>query len=266
MVRWKLFLVVIIFLSFYGEANQSTINPKYKVEKFTMWSDEVKDSFTVYVSSYSNQGGKYLKAVYYLDATLNSGFYMRKELLNSNNPQLNSIYIGIAHIGDYHIKRRRDFIPPPFDSLATQNLNFAQGEKFYKFLTKKLIPTLNAKYKMKPENSLIGHSLGGLFTIYALTRNESVFSKYYSLSPSAWINYYDIIKCIDKDKSKFGDHKTLVLMKGGLEFFNKINTGNQLLNNSLTKHQKGLKLTTKSFQMKGHNGYVNEAIKWILLQ
>jgi len=259
-------MVALLLLFLFVSAKNTTIqHSKYQNRVFKVWSGEVKDSFIIYVSNFTNSAQKPTRAVYYLDAKLNSGYYVREELAKLTHPDLNTWYIGIAHMGDYHVKRRRDFIPPK-DGSGSGDPNFGHGETFYTYLTKKLIPLIEKKYQIKPRNHLVGHSLGGLFAVYALTKNESFFTTYYSLSPSIWINYYAIIKRIENQKAKYGSAKTLVLMNGNLEYYNKISQGNAVLRRTLSTHQKELKLITRIYPLKGHNGYVKDAIKWIINQ
>lgn len=266
MVNLKILIIVLSFVTCFGIGNKTGEELHYNETRYVVWSENVQDSFLVYVSYLANPKKKIDNALYYLDADLKSGNYLRKHLKSPNSLQANYIYVGIAHIGDYHIKRRRDFIPPPFDTTGYQDVNFGQAEKFYTFLTKELMPDIETNYKIKPKNQIIGHSLGGLFSIFALTKNDSLFSKFYCLSPSIWINYYDILKNIENNRYDFGKNKTLYLMQGGLEFYNKIKKGNRMLKNTLKKNKNNLKVVSINYPMSGHNGYVNKAIEWILEQ
>ena len=44
------------------------------------------------------------------------------------------------------------------------------------------------------QKSLYGHSFGGLFTLYALLKNDGVFSNFFIASPSLWWGGSEILK------------------------------------------------------------------------
>jgi predicted alpha/beta superfamily hydrolase len=50
-----------------------------------------------------------------------------------------------------------------------------EGHKFLGFLTTELIPYTNKSYPSNGINTLWGHSLGGMFTMYALLTEPAVF-------------------------------------------------------------------------------------------
>lgn len=75
----------------------------------------------------------------------------------------------------------RDFTP------AVQNGPPGTGnaEKFLSFIKKELIPYIDSKFRTKKDDRvLVGSSLGGLFTLYALYSDPSLFSRYILTSPA----------------------------------------------------------------------------------
>jgi predicted alpha/beta superfamily hydrolase len=61
------------------------------------------------------------------------------------------------------------------------------AEKYLRFICEELIPLIDSKYATNPENrTLLGHSLGGLFTLYALFQHPETFNRYIAGSPSLW--------------------------------------------------------------------------------
>ena len=79
------------------------------------YSNSVGDSFEIYISlPASYKPTSTYNVVYYCDANLNSGKYLQ-QLLTTNqfdSSLKNVIFVGIGHIGNYHVLRRRDFIFP----------------------------------------------------------------------------------------------------------------------------------------------------------
>jgi predicted alpha/beta superfamily hydrolase len=60
------------------------------------------------------------------------------------------------------------------------------GEAFFEFLTRELIPTIEADYRTLPYRVYVGHSLGGLTSTYTLLHHAGVFDGYLAIDPSLW--------------------------------------------------------------------------------
>jgi predicted alpha/beta superfamily hydrolase len=60
------------------------------------------------------------------------------------------------------------------------------ADKFLAFIADELLPTIDRNYRTRPYRVLIGHSLGGLFAVYALLNRPEVFKGYIIGSPSLW--------------------------------------------------------------------------------
>ncbi len=58
------------------------------------------------------------------------------------------------------------------------------AENFSQFIEKELIPYIEDNYAVSNFRTLIGHSYGGLFTIYALLKNPNLFANYLAIDPS----------------------------------------------------------------------------------
>lgn len=88
-------------------------------------------------------------------------------------------------------------VPRRFDLTPTTNSGFPDlkiklnetggGPAFLEFLEKALVPAIQQRYDIDHENSvLVGHSLGGLFTIGAATQSVGSMRHFLALSPSLW--------------------------------------------------------------------------------
>ncbi|WP_367867270.1 alpha/beta hydrolase-fold protein [Pedobacter sp. WC2423] len=80
------------------------------------------------------------------------------------------------------IDRNKDLSPTRVDGWATSG----GADKFLGFLKNELIPYINRKYPSNGDNTLWGHSLGGLFVTYALLNEPQTFKSYIAVDPSLW--------------------------------------------------------------------------------
>jgi uncharacterized protein len=80
-------------------------------------------------------------------------------------------------------------VPPGMDSMEASRSG--GGEQFISFLEKELIPHIDSVYPTAPYKIFIGHSLGGLMTIYTLINHGKLFNAYVATDPSTfWDNRF----------------------------------------------------------------------------
>ena len=64
---------------------------------------------------------------------------------------------------------------------------FGQGPTFQRWLLDEALPAMRARYPIDPaQQTLIGHSLSGLFGLYTLLTRPQSFSRWLLASPSSW--------------------------------------------------------------------------------
>jgi predicted alpha/beta superfamily hydrolase len=64
-----------------------------------------------------------------------------------------------------------------------------EADKYLKFIEKELIPFIETKYPVTNFRTLVGHSYGGLFTIFTLLKYPYLFANYLAIDPSLdWDN------------------------------------------------------------------------------
>jgi ferri-bacillibactin esterase len=69
------------------------------------------------------------------------------------------------------------------------------SELFYRFITEELRPTLSASYPINAqEQTLYGHSLGGLFVLGVMFKHPESFKNYVASSPSIWWDKGSVLK------------------------------------------------------------------------
>ena len=85
--------------------------------------------------------------------------------------------------------------PPPGSGMSAKPEDYGGGEQFYRFITEELRPSIAATYKVDPKDqSLYGHSLGGLFTLGVLFHHPDAFRGFIASSPSIWWNDREVLK------------------------------------------------------------------------
>jgi hypothetical protein len=82
--------------------------------------------------------------------------------------------------------RVRDLTTSTIKTKYGMPFNEENGEaaNFSKFIEKELIPFIENKYPVTNFRTLIGHSYGGLFTVYTLINHPELFSNYLAIDPS----------------------------------------------------------------------------------
>jgi predicted alpha/beta superfamily hydrolase len=152
-------------------------------DKKILFSDILNEDRTIYISSPPEISKKKYPVLYLLDGDTNiqlaAGIrdYLSKYKLIPE--------IIIAGIGN--TERTRDMTP-------SKSLMFPKSggaENFYKFITSELMPYIKTNYPASSEKILLGHSLGGLFTIYSLLKNPEMFNSYIAVSPSIQYNDFE---------------------------------------------------------------------------
>ncbi|MEL7003274.1 MAG: alpha/beta hydrolase-fold protein [Bacteroidota bacterium] len=112
---------------------------------------------------------------------------------SANNKIDKHIIVGIPHI-DWEKQRgidlsfsqsRMEYDGEAVDSTWYNGSNSGGGMKFYQYLTKELMPTVDSLYSTNANNTLIGHSMGGYFAGYILSMDHP-FSTLHLYDPSIW--------------------------------------------------------------------------------
>ncbi len=85
-------------------------------------------------------------------------------------------------VGISAVDRNSEFLPPG------EGEDTGNADEFLGFIRDELIPLIDADYRTREFRTLMGHSLGGLFGVYALLDDPRVFQGYIVISPSLWWN------------------------------------------------------------------------------
>ena len=96
----------------------------------------------------------------------------------------------IIVVGIKSNNRTKDFSP----TISKNNPGSGNGPNYLEFIEKEVLSFVRTNYRTHPFTVLEGHSLGGLFTAYALMEKPNLFDAHLILSPSFWWNQEEFIK------------------------------------------------------------------------
>lgn len=144
--------------------------------------------------------------------------------------------------------RARDFTPTSINGPNPTG----NAANFLKFIKEELIPFIEKNYRITNDRTLMGSSLGGLFTIYALFNETDLFDKYVLTSPAlGWdkgaIYFYE--KNFKERES--GPPIKLFMAIGGLEHQNDFQ---KFVEHLESENYKNLEIGTKVIEGIGHSG------------
>lgn len=250
MQRFLMFIFLIAIANNY--AQQSTASKQ--VSNFNIEAPQLGYTKKIWIylpKNYSNTKKKY-SVIYMHDAqnlfdakTSYIGEWNVDEKLDSLNAQV--IVVGIEHGNE----KRMDELTP------YKNAKYGGGnaDNYLEFIVKTLMPEIDKKYRTRTNaqnTGIMGSSIGGLVSYYAILNYPDVFGKAGVFSPAFWFNRSEILKLTDtvpKLKTKIyflcGDNE------GDAEMVPDLNKIEDLVSN---KRSKSDKLTKKTIVKGGqHN-------------
>jgi len=174
--------------------------------------------------------------------------------LSGNKKMPGHIIIGIPH-HDWQKDRGRDLTfshsKNEYDGTQTtdyNDTNSGQAEKFYLHLTKEIMKSVNDHYPTNGENILVGHSYGGYFGSYILSRPNG-FTAYQIYDPSIWFSDGEALHTIKENLSNKKELDVFISYQPIPTFHaNKI----ERLISLLSTYPK-VKLSSKKYEEETHN-------------
>ena len=88
----------------------------------------------------------------------------------------------VIMVAIFNTDRSRDLSPTAMSGVPSTG----GADKFLAFLKKELVPHINKSYPVSGNAILYGHSLGGLFAMYAMLNEPQLFNYYLAIDPSFW--------------------------------------------------------------------------------
>ncbi|SDS12845.1 hypothetical protein SAMN05216198_1241 [Halopseudomonas litoralis] len=117
------------------------------------------------------------------------------------------IIVGIGYPIDglYDFKARAEDYTPVLPDSQTERTAVRQSNAalFLRFIQEELKPLIASRFPVDPQQqSLFGHSYGGLFTLYTLFQMPDAFQNYIAASPSLWWDHPGLLSQLPELKRK----------------------------------------------------------------
>ena len=126
------------------------------------------------------------------------------------------IAIGYPEQSTFDVQKRAlDYTPKASNEFQKQaKYQYGGADQFIQFIEKELKPIINSRFKVNPQQqSLFGHSFGGLFVLHSLFTQPQNFQRYIAASPSLWFDNYALLnKQTDWLKNKNDETQNIMLM------------------------------------------------------
>lgn len=184
---------------------EGVLNVSRRAEEHTFISQAVQDTFMIYINlpaGYDESSTTAYPVIFVLDADWvfhafqqpyadqgsGDGCVRIIHGLIEDGAMPDAILVGIGYPGEDH--RLRDLIFPADPTLPGSG----GADNFYGFIKDELIPFVDVEYNTTGfrQRTIIGHSAGGYFTLFALFKSpiEHLFSHYLVISPSIFRSDY----------------------------------------------------------------------------
>ena len=194
MVRILITLFVLFFVSLSAQPQKAPVENSFinkNVDYYLYNSKEVKDAYHIYIKvpeGYEASNRKY-PVLYVLDGDIVFPIatgVIQYLLYGEYVPELIIVGIGYGTLDEKKPEgnhRSRDYSP----TQRKGRPNTGKAKQFLSFLKNELIPFVDNTYRTdKNDRALQGHSMGGLFTTYALLKSQNLFNRYVISSPYLW--------------------------------------------------------------------------------
>ena len=163
-------------------------------------------------------------------------------------------------VGVYNTDRERDMLP-----VKIKDRGGGGADKFLRFIEKELQPLINENYRTSGYNMLHGASNAGLFGLYALFSNPSLFDNV--IAPSPMIGYCpELIHELAMKSFKKHSFSNRLYMIYGAEDYSQVTEYVPKFTEMLKENApEGLRYKVKSIQDEGHVPFTSlyEGLSWI---
>ncbi|MCC7268145.1 MAG: alpha/beta hydrolase [Caulobacteraceae bacterium] len=257
-----------------------------QTRRYKLRCDRIGETFQIDVALPGVQPpeGRPLPVVYLLDANTVFGIAAQAmRFLQQADGAAPAILVGVGYCLDgierprdaYGVLRTRDFTPSTDSAFVARLLEARQGrpfaipspaggaDRFLDFLIDSLRPVIAERYPADlDEQILVGSSLGGLFTLYAMLSRPGAFRRYAANSPSLWWNDRELFGLEEQLSVRSPDLPAdLFMSAGGLERQPPWATAVDIdaFAARLRRHD-GLCLTTHVFEGESHTSVIPAAL------
>ena len=189
MNRIQLLLIISSIFIFQQFANGQTNQNLQYLQKVgvldSLYSKTLKETRKIYVqipANYNPKSDKKYPVVFILDGEVLLPTVNNVQNFYSGGFTSEMVLVGISNDNN----RTRDLTTSNIEDKYGMPFNEENGgaANFSKFIETELIPFIENKYPVTNFRTLIGHSYGGLFTLYTLINQPQLFSNYLAIDPS----------------------------------------------------------------------------------
>ena len=188
-----------------------------KVEEIIFESKELDQTRQVLVytpANYSFNKLGYYNVIYVFDANDRPLFDATNGIVNMMaDGSQDFIVVGIksTFIEEKMYGRNHDLLP----SDTKRNLGPKSGgnaEAFLAYMKNEVVPYIESNYRTLPHRTVVGHSLGGSFVVYAMLHEPELFDNYIALSPNLADDDQRLVRGLQNfDSGQFDGTKFLYL-------------------------------------------------------
>ncbi len=187
MIRAQILLIIAVF--FQQIAISQTNQENQFLQKIgvldSLYSKSLNEHRKIYVQlpeNYNPTTNQKYPVLYVLDGEVLLPTVYNVHSFYSGGFMPEMVIIGISNNNN----RMRDLTTSNVTEMYGMPFEQENGEaaNFSKFIETELIPFVENKYPVTNFRTLIGHSYGGLFTIYTLINHSHLFSNYLAIDPS----------------------------------------------------------------------------------
>jgi predicted alpha/beta superfamily hydrolase len=165
-----------------ARAQDTVLTETYKGRLDSLYSTILKQKRLIQVfvpPGYKTGSADHYDVLYVLDGgNWNTGLITKIQHFVEDQGQMPPTIV-VSVMG---IDRNKDLTPTHLENWKTSG----GGANFLGFIKNELIPYINKTYPSNGANTLWGHSLGGMFVMYALLREPGAFKSYIAVDPSLW--------------------------------------------------------------------------------
>jgi predicted alpha/beta superfamily hydrolase len=183
----------------------------------SLYSETLKEYRELYIqlpANYNPEKNKEYPVVYILDGEVLLSTVNNVQSFYSGGFTPEMVLVGVSNANN----RTRDLTTSKITKKYGMPFNEENGkaDNFTKFIEAELIPFIENKYPVTSFRTLIGHSYGGLFTIYILINHPHLFSNYLAIDPSLdWDNQKLLTEAQERLSSQNHKGKSLFMSLNG---------------------------------------------------
>ncbi len=114
-------------------------------------------------------------------------------------------------------KRAYDYTPKPSSEFQAQGkYKYGGADQFIAFLNNELKPEIAQQFPIySQQQSIYGHSFGGLFVLYHFFQKPDAFQRYFAASPSLWFDQGMLFQKLKHWQSQKPNHSPLLITTVG---------------------------------------------------